>query len=121
MPERKGRKRRNRDRRKSGDNAANTSTTPALTPANARHVPAAQLPSRNARLSGLAIAVVTVVLAVMLMVGAFSSDRSTGEVITRAVLGAAMVGLAVFVGVLVAFPAQLRDYFQRRRDRAAQR
>ena len=119
MPERKGRKHRNRDRRGSGDKAANTSTARATTPTGAKQAPITQLPSRNARLSGVAIAVLTGVLAAMLFVGAFSGDKSTGETLTRAILGATMVGLAIFVGVLVAFPAQLRDYFQPRRDRAA--
>jgi hypothetical protein len=75
------------------------------------------LPSRNARISGLVLAVVTFVLSAMIFVGAFD-EETTASMLGRAILGLLMLLLALFVGALVVFPAQIRDYFARRRERA---
>jgi hypothetical protein len=88
---------------------------PASSTSAATRATVGSLPSRNARLSGLALAVVTFILSGMIFVGAFDEDLSDVEMIGRMILGGAMLLLALFVGVLVVFPAQIRDYFARRR------
>lgn len=75
-----------------------------------------QLPSRAARLSGLAIAVITGILAGVLAVDAAGAG-TTFDAAVRSVVAAALLALALFVAALVAFPRQIRDFLQRRYER----
>ena len=119
MPDRKGRKRR-RERRDSTGAAQSSAGAPqddstnAAATASTRPSATAALPSRTARLSGLVLAVITFVLSAMIFFGAFD-EETTASMVGRAILGLAMLLLALFVGALVAFPGQIRDYFARRR------
>ena len=127
MPERRGRRHRNRDRRQrvTGEDAAaqpqppTAQTTPvaAKAPTRGAQTNDGALPSRNARMSGFVIALVTAFLAILLIADAASGDHSSAETAIRAIAGVALVALAAFVAALVLFPAQIRDFLQRRYDR----
>lgn len=112
MAQKKGRKNKaSRDRQSSGATAAASAyNTPALAPAP---MPAA-LPSRNARISGFAIAVITAFIAIVVIRDAATNGSGLDSVV-KIVTGASLIVLAIVVGALVLFPAQLRDYFARRR------
>ena len=122
MPERRGRRHRNRDRRAGAGPgeappgasvpAPITNVSPAPTPQQPR-----ALPSRTARLSGFALALITALLGIAMFADAFGGNNGTPEVFGRVIAGSLLVGLAVFVSALVLFPAQIRDYLYRRQER----
>jgi hypothetical protein len=113
MPEKRGRRRRARDRRGRADAPihadAGSETAPAA-PEQPRGpvARAAAVPSNTARATGVAIAAITVFLAVMLIADASGAGRSTIDVVARLAAGGFLVLLGIAVGVLSLFPAQLR-------------
>jgi hypothetical protein len=124
MPERKGRKRKPaRERTRGGAapqaGAAIIDDTRArnAAPVAKRRAPAnnAPLPSSVARATGLMLAVVTAVLATLMVYQAATGDASGLDAVLRVGAGVLLVILAVVVGVLSAVPAMVRDWFQRRR------
>ncbi len=74
----------------------------------------APLPSRNARMTGFLVALVTAFLAIALIRDA-ATNAAGAEAIVRVAAGAGLVVLAVIVAALVLFPEQLQAYFARRR------
>ena len=70
--------------------------------------PASAVPSNTARATGLAIAVVTVFLAIMLIADAFAAGRTDIDAAARLAAGVFLVLLGIAVGALSLFPAQLR-------------
>lgn len=66
------------------------------------------LPSLTARITGLAIGVITVGLAALLFRDAFADGRTAVDAATRVIGGVLMVGIGLAVCVLSLFPAQLR-------------
>jgi hypothetical protein len=70
------------------------------------------LPSRNARATGLLIAIVTGFLAVLMIVDGAGNGGSEG--IVRVVIGVMLVALALVVGVLSLFPAHIARWARRR-------
>ena len=118
MPAQKGRKRKaQRDRRAEGT-APGPSQTPAapVQHASASATPAAPIPSRNARMTGFMIAIITALLAIIVVRDAIANG-SGAESVIRILTGVSLIALAILVGALVLFPAHLRDYFARRRAR----
>jgi ABC-type nickel/cobalt efflux system permease component RcnA len=71
-------------------------------------MPPAATPSTTARLTGVAISVVTVALAVTIVRDALSGDGSTSDAALRIAVGVFLVLLGLVVGALSLFPAQLR-------------
>jgi hypothetical protein len=109
MPRKKGRKHRPRDRRESGA----PEPQQAVAPPTPRRSPSdAAMPSATARATGFMIAVITAFLAVLTIADAFTSDRSQVDATLRIVAGVLLVLLAIVVGVLVLFPAQIRRRFR---------
>jgi hypothetical protein len=76
-----------------------------------------QLPSRNARATGLIIAVITAFLAILMITD--GAGNGGGEGIVRVVAGVLLVGLSVVVGALSLFPAQIARAVRRRSRREA--
>lgn len=109
MPEQKGRKRRPRERRRGPRpveeqrEAAGPEAGPKV---SATPQPSPGVPSPTARATGFLIAVITLFLAVMMIIDA--PDAGGIEAVIRAVVGVALVLVAVAVGVLVLFPEQVR-------------
>ena len=107
MPEKRGRKRRSRDRGGRTDApVVDSEPSPAVARRNA--APTAAVPSNTARATGLAIAVITVFLAVTLIADAFAADRAAIDGAMRLAAGVFLVLLGVAVGALSLFPAQIR-------------
>jgi hypothetical protein len=106
MPEKRGRKRRRRERG-AGPHAETTSNTEAATAVRAASAQPA-VPSNTARATGFAIAVITVFLAILTVADAFAADRAAVDATVRAIVGAFLVLLGIVVGVLSLFPAQVR-------------
>ena len=108
MPERKGRKRRS-GRRSEGASPASAVSAPGAPLRNASARRADPLvPSNTARTTGLMIAVITAFLAILMI-----SDAATGgcagiDAIVRIAAGVSLVVLAIVVGALSVFPAQIR-------------
>ena len=124
MPERKGRKRRPRERRRVGAGespprvavqtpVSRTATRPRVTG------PQQRMPSTTARVSGMLLGIVTAFIAAVLLQGAFQQDNSTATVIIRSIVALLLMLLAAFVAFLSAFPELVRDYFDRRRARSS--
>ncbi len=107
MSEKRGRKRRTRDRGGRGD-APVVDRDPRPASARPTSAPAAAVPSNTARATGFAIAVITAFLAISLIADAFSGDRPTIDVALRLAAGVFLVLLGVAVGALSLFPAQIR-------------
>ena len=105
MPQKRGRKRRPRDRRASGETTTATSPPPGDSRLSAG---APAVPSNTARATGFAIAVVTVFLAILMIADAFVADRETADAVVRGMTGAFLALLGVVIGVLSLFPAQVR-------------
>lgn len=114
MPERKGRKRRSDDRRRDRASASAPGSPATVLPAeeSVQAGPRAprrpgDIPSNTARATGLMIAVITAFLAVLMIVDA-AGKSSGADAIARMVGGALLVLLALVVGALSVFPAQIR-------------
>jgi uncharacterized protein YjeT (DUF2065 family) len=107
MPEKRGRKRRPRDRGTHAD-ATVANSAPSLAPARRTAADVAAVPSNTARATGFAIAVITAFLAIMLIADAFAADRSAIDTALRFAAGVFLVLLGLAVGVLSLFPAQIR-------------
>ena len=127
MPERKGRKRRpGRERNRGGAAPAPVSTEAAvieaLQPRNGAPKAAGRskqdegpLPSNFARATGLMLALVTAMLAVVMVYQAATSHAGGIDQLGRIVAGVLLIALAIVVGVLSVVPGMVRDFFQRRR------
>ena len=123
MPERKGRKRRIvRERRRGGSDGGGVATIdrerPRAAAATTKRVAPnnGPLPSSTARVTGLMLAVVTAFFAALMIFQSVTGDASGIDGAARIVGGIALVALAIVVGVLSVAPAQVRDWFARRRD-----
>ncbi len=131
MPEQRGRRRRRAKSqvagRRSQESAAEPSPAPdgqtpregAAKPRSAmpaRPVPPSGVPSPTARVSGFVIALVTAFLGGLLIEQAISG-MSGAAAVGQIIGGLLLIALVVFVGVLVLFPAQVRDVIARRRER----
>ena len=109
MPEKRGRKRRQRDRREpAAAPEIDAAVAASVTPQRRATMPAAAVPSNTARATGFAIAVITMFLAIMLISDAFAADRTAVDVVARLAAGVFLVLLGIAVGALSLFPAQLR-------------
>jgi hypothetical protein len=125
MPERKGRKRRPRDRRRDREDAgardpggANSADEPREVrpaPVAARRAThQAPLPSATARSTGFMIAVVTAFIAAVMIQGAISGNHSAIDATVRIVAGVLLVALSIVVAVLCLAPRLVRDLLARR-------
>jgi hypothetical protein len=104
MPERKGRRRRpERRRREVSGGDAHTVPQPPAARAAAAGQPA--LPSKNARATGLLVAIITAFLSLLMIVDGAGTGGSEGT--ARIVAGALLVVLSLVVGALSLFPAQI--------------
>jgi predicted lipid-binding transport protein (Tim44 family) len=95
---------------------ASTSKVSARGATRTRSAAPSGVPSPTARASGFVIALVTAFLGGLLVeeaIGGMSGAAAVGQVIG----GLLLIALAVFVGVLVLFPAYVRDVIARRRQR----
>jgi len=129
MPEPRGRKKRPRDRRERRDRRRERGGEPEATAPQPAQAPAARrvirqadagLPSPTARATGFLIALVTAFVASVMLFNAVS-DASGGEAVARVVGGALLILLAAAVAVACLWPAAVRDYFARRRERRQRR
>ncbi len=111
MPERKGRKRRPDGRRSDGTSsvASPADATPSAPQRKALSQRADPLvPSNTARMTGLMIAVVTAFLAILMIRDAATGGSAGIDAIVRIAAGVSLVVLAIVVGALSVFPAQIR-------------
>jgi hypothetical protein len=116
MPPKKGRKR-HPDRERNAPVATPAPRPVAMQDRGALRPPMrpqSSLPSRNARMSGFLVAIVTAFLAVALIRDATVNASGT-EATLRIIAGGSLVLLAIVVGALVLFPERLRSYFASRR------
>jgi hypothetical protein len=103
MSEKRGRKRRARDRRERAAPAAVArAAAPAAQPSRA------VVPSNTARATGFAIAVITVFLAILTAADGVTGDHAAGEAAVRVAVGVLLVGVGIVVAALSLFPAQIR-------------
>lgn len=123
MPERKGRKRRPRDRRRERDDSgvsqqsagdADRAYGPPVRPPR-RNADQVALPSATARSTGFMIALVTAFIAAVLIQGAINGDHSAIDATFRIVAGVLLVALSIVVAVLCLAPRLVRDLLARRR------
>lgn len=121
MPERKGRKRRPAERRRS-DGSSNDSSAresmPEPAPFTSRQVsPQNQppLPSPTARASGLLIAVITAFFAVLVLRDGLTSEHTAVDAALRIFAGISLIALSLAVGALVLFPEVIRRLLARGR------
>ena len=121
MPPPKGRKRRP-DRRTRDRPFSATPADPDPQPRTLASPPVSAqqpLPSKSARFTGLMVAVITAFLSVLLIADAFSDRGGTVDGVTRIIAGALMVLIALVVGVLSVFPAQIARMVRRRSARSS--
>jgi hypothetical protein len=113
MPEPKGRKRKRERRRGSGNpaSAEAQSAQQAWIPPGGPPVP--PLPSRNVRLAGFALALVTMMFGIMLVSSAIDGGGGSGNQIARGIGGVLMLALALVIGVLSVMPAAVRSWVRR--------
>lgn len=107
MPEKRGRRRRVRDRRARGESSS-SAIEPAVEPVRAASRGRSDVPSNTARATGFGIAVITVFLAILTIADAFTGERATVDATVRVAVGLFLVVLGVVVGALSLFPAQIR-------------
>jgi hypothetical protein len=115
----KGRKR--RQERRSREHAGTaTPSYPAVQPRTVSAVTSAAqpLPSKSARFTGLMIAVITAILSILLIAEAAGSGATSVDGVTRIVAGGLMVLIALVVGVLSVFPAQIARLVRARSQRS---
>ncbi len=106
------RSRRRATRRTPGPGRGDQPTTPsALRVASQEALP---LPSKTARASGSAIALVTGLIGIVMIADATGGGLNSVDDWARVVGGALMLGLAVVVGMLSVFPAQIASWVRRR-------
>ena len=118
MPAQKGRRQRQRDRRR--ERSAESATAPAPPPAPAgrarQELPeGVQLPSTTARVTGFIIAVVTLVVAALMIRDAAGGGTAGAEAIVRIIVAVFLIGLALAVGALSVAPLWVRSVIVRLR------
>lgn len=113
MAQKKGRKHKGQREQRPAGAQAGPSQTPART-ATPQPPPGTALPSRNARMTGFLVALMTAFIAIVVIRDAIENGSGV-EAVIRIGTGVSLVVLAIIVAALVLFPAQLRDYFARRR------
>jgi hypothetical protein len=120
MPEQKGRKKkreRDRARRRGGAAVAQPAVEPPAARAQiARGVQQAStqpMPSPTARATGFVIALITGLLAVVMIYNAFSGGAGGLDLVMRVVAGVLLILLALAVGVLVVSPDTMRRILRR--------
>jgi len=124
MAEPKGRKKkreRDRERRRSGGTAGAQPDVeqPAVRAQVAREVQQAAvqpMPSPTARASGFVMALVTGLLAVVMIYNGFSGGASGLDLVMRVAAGGLLILLAVAVGMLVLSPDTVRRIVRRLAD-----
>jgi hypothetical protein len=121
MPSPRGRKRRpeRRSRERTADAPPLHPATQARDAAGATSGAQQALPSKSARFTGLMIAVITAFLSILLITDAVSNGATSVDGVTRIVAGALMVLIALVVGVLSVFPAQIARTVRRRGERSS--
>jgi Zn-dependent protease len=72
-----------------------------------------RLPSRNVRILGAVIAVVTVLFAVGTFYGAFADDASGADMVLRIGVSVVLAVIALVIGALSLAPAQVRRLLAR--------
>jgi hypothetical protein len=120
MPEQRGRKRvrdRRRERRErvSVMPSADTIDTPAVEPRPVRRATPAPtgMPSPTARATGFMIAIITALIAAVMIYNAATGDSSGGEATARILIGAGLLLLSTFVGLLVLAPSIVVSWVRR--------
>jgi len=115
MPERKGRKRRPRERRRSHDQARDESAVagnghrPAATPSRARSEPSR--PALRVRYAGFFLGVLTMFVGVLTVAQGVVSSGANAALLL--VIGAFLVALALALGALSLVPDRVRALFER--------
>jgi hypothetical protein len=118
MPQQKGRKHRQKERRHArtgSDDAAPPGATTPKQPARAsQQLPdGVRLPSATARATGFMVAIVTAIVAVLMMLGALGGGGA--EAIVRLLVAVFLLGLAAAVGALCLAPLWVRSLIVRQR------
>lgn len=115
MAQKKGRKNKaTREHRPAGAVPGPSQAPPRAAPPSIP--PGGPLPSRNARMTGFLVALMTAFIAIIVIRDAIENGSGV-EAVIRIITGISLVLLGIIVAALVLFPAQLRDYFARRRGR----
>jgi hypothetical protein len=78
---------------------------------------AAPEPSRGTRVGGVAVAIITGALAVLLIATLFTADVSAVDVVMRVISALVLGTIAVGVGVMALAPGLVRAFFERRSGR----
>ena len=115
MPDRRGRRRRPERRRREGAVHVPDADRPAAAPTRAAPQAPMAMPSTTARATGFMVALVTAVLAMLMVRDAVAGEATGIDQILRAVAGVTLVAIALLVAVLVLFPAQVRRLLAARR------
>ena len=118
MPDRRGRRRRpERRRRDAAGHTAPATERPAPPQRPEAGAGPMAMPSTTARATGFMVALVTAVLAVLMVRDAIAGEATGVDAALRAIAGIALIAIALLVAVLVLFPAQLRRLLAARRRR----
>ncbi len=117
MPEKRGRKRRQRERRhgEPGESRTMAPPTPSPPPNGARPRPPASedLPKLRVRFAGFVLALLTLFIGILTAAQGIIGGGSTGAILTF-VTGAALVVLAIVIGALTLVPERVRALFDRK-------
>ena len=114
MPEKKGRKRRPRERRHGEPAVPRTDASPAAARnGDTPHPISGELPSLRVRYAGFVLGLLTLFIGIVTFADAFTGGRGGVDFVMRLAAGAALILLALIIAALTLVPERIRAFLRR--------